>query len=71
MITTTPNAPTCPNCTRLMELARVTPRLGGLPELQTFICRPCGVALTEAVESNVARPDTRPDTWRDTPPVER
>jgi hypothetical protein len=37
-----------------MTLARVTPRLGGLPELQTFVCRPCGVTFTEAVEDRVA-----------------
>jgi hypothetical protein len=40
-----------------MKLARVTPRVGGLPELQTFECRPCGVTLTEAVEDLAARPD--------------
>jgi hypothetical protein len=40
-----------------MRLARVTPRVGGLPELQTFECRPCGAALTEAVEDLSARPN--------------
>jgi transposase-like protein len=49
-----PNVPLCPNCGRRMTLARVTPRLGGLPELQTFVCRPCGVTFTEAVEDRVA-----------------
>jgi hypothetical protein len=40
-----------------MKLARVTPRVGGLPELQTFECRPCGVALTDAVDDLSARPN--------------
>jgi len=53
-----PNTPICPNCGRAMKLARVTPRLGGLPELQTFECRPCGVTLTEAVEDRYARPQS-------------
>jgi len=38
-----------------MKLARVTPRFGGLPELQTFECRPCGTTLTEAVGDQSAR----------------
>ena len=50
-----PNTPICPNCGRAMKLARITPRVGGLPELQTFECRPCGVTLTEAVEDRAAR----------------
>ena len=45
------NIPLCPNCSKPMRLARVTPRFGGLPELKTFECRPCGVTLTEAVEN--------------------
>ena len=53
-----------------MELARITPRLGGLPELQTFVCRPCGETLTEAVASPVARPDTDTDACREAPLVE-
>jgi transposase-like protein len=55
----TPNAPHCPNCGRVMKLVRITPRVGGLAELQTFECRPCGVVLTEAVEDRTARPGTR------------
>ena len=51
-----PNTPHCPSCGRLMKLARITPRVGGLPELQTFECRPCGVTFTEAVEDRMARP---------------
>lgn len=34
-----------------MRLARTIPRLGGLPELQTYECRACGVSFTEAVEA--------------------
>jgi len=33
-----------------MRLVRSVPRLGGLPELHTFECRPCGLSLTAAVE---------------------
>jgi hypothetical protein len=54
-----------------MELARITPRLGGLPELQTFVCRACGETITEAVENRIARPDSGRDAWRDVPPIER
>jgi hypothetical protein len=43
------NTPYCPNCGQPMMLARVTPRFGGLPELHTFECRPCGAILTESV----------------------
>jgi transposase-like protein len=66
-----PNTPICPSCGRPMELARITPRLGGLPELQTFVCRACSETLTEAVENRIARPDSGRDAWRDVPPIER
>jgi hypothetical protein len=42
-----------------MNLARITPRVGGLPELQTFECRPCKVALTEAINELSAQPNAR------------
>jgi hypothetical protein len=42
-----------------MKLALVTPRVGGLPELQTFECRPCSVAFTETVDDLSARPNAR------------
>jgi transposase-like protein len=71
MTSDNPNAPICPSCGRPMELARITPRLGGLPELQTFVCRACGETLTEAVENRIARPDSGRDAWRDVPPIER
>jgi transposase-like protein len=44
------NIPRCPNCDESMKLARVTPRLAGLPELQTFECRPCGETVTQSVD---------------------
>ncbi len=44
------SAPLCPHCGQPMRLARTVPRLGGLPELHTFECRPCGISLTAAVE---------------------
>jgi cytidine deaminase len=44
------SAPPCSHCRQPMRLMRTVPRLGGLPELHTFACRPCGVCLTAAVE---------------------
>jgi hypothetical protein len=46
-------SPHCPNCNMPMHLLRVEPRLGGLPELRTFECRPCGLVITQAVEDFV------------------
>jgi hypothetical protein len=52
----------CPKCSNPMRLARVTPRFGGLPELRTFECRRCGVAVTEAVENpGLPNPSHRAD----------
>lgn len=51
-----PSTPICPNCGRTMKLVRTVPRGGGLPDLLTFECRPCGVILTAAVEDASARP---------------
>jgi transposase-like protein len=56
---TAANTPRCPNCSQPMKLARITPRVGGLPELQSFECRPCGVVLTEAVDDLSARPNAQ------------
>jgi len=42
-----------------MKLARVTPRVGGLPELHTFECRPCGVTSTEVTGDLSARPESQ------------
>ena len=40
----------CPSCGKAMRLARTIPKLGGLPELHTFECRPCGVSETTEAE---------------------
>lgn len=49
-----------------MKLARVTPRFGGLPELQTFECRPCRETITEIIEDyrgdRSGRPPAQPKT---------
>jgi transposase-like protein len=39
----------CPACGRPMRLVKSAPR-GGLPELQTFECRACGISFTQAAE---------------------
>ena len=43
-------APCCPSCGAAMRYTRSVPKLGGLPELQTFECRAYGVSITEAAE---------------------
>ena len=42
----------CPICGMRMKLARTTPRLGGLPELQTLECRPCKFGVTAEQDQN-------------------
>jgi predicted RNA-binding Zn-ribbon protein involved in translation (DUF1610 family) len=37
---------TCPVCGSAMKLARIIPKLGGLPELRTFQCASCGEVVT-------------------------
>jgi uncharacterized Zn finger protein len=37
----------CPICGDLMQLARVTPKLGPHPALLTFRCTGCGEVLTK------------------------
>ncbi len=49
--------PHCASCGLPMKLARVTPRFGGLPELQTFECRPCGSVVTETINDLPQRSD--------------
>jgi hypothetical protein len=39
----------CPKCSRPMTLARITPKVGGIPALRTFRCGPCGHVVTEEV----------------------
>lgn len=41
-----------------MPLVRTLPRLGGLPELRTYECRPCGIVFTEA-EDHVPSDEVR------------
>jgi predicted amidophosphoribosyltransferase len=36
------SAPLCGTCGEPMKLIRTLPRLGGLPEVQTFVCKRCG-----------------------------
>jgi transposase-like protein len=38
---------TCELCGAPMKMVRVAPRIGGLPELQTFLCKECNHAITE------------------------
>jgi hypothetical protein len=38
--------PTCPHCGASMQLARVTPRAFGHPELRSFECRACREVVT-------------------------
>lgn len=37
----------CPSCGNVMELARITPKLGPHPALLTFQCNGCGEVVTE------------------------
>jgi hypothetical protein len=41
--------PDCPECGARMALVRITPKLGGLPELHTFRCEECGEVMTNEV----------------------
>jgi hypothetical protein len=38
-----------------MRLARTVPKIGALPELRTYDCRPCSQTLTEADEPGKTR----------------
>ena len=49
---TTPT-PACPSCGNPMRLVQAIPA-SGLPELRTYDCRQCGVAMTEADDSQLA-----------------
>jgi transposase-like protein len=39
--------PNCPSCGKPMVLVRSVPRVGGLPRLNSYQCKPCGVVFTE------------------------
>ena len=56
--------PLCPNCGRSMHLARITPRPGGLTDLQTFGCGECGVWATEAVKITATELHASQDTLK-------
>jgi hypothetical protein len=43
--------PQCAKCGGEMIVASVTPRLGGLPELRTFICNDCGEVVTYEIDN--------------------
>jgi hypothetical protein len=45
----------CPSCGKYMQLKRVIPGLGGLPQTCVYSCQFCGVSLTEADESQQHR----------------
>jgi len=36
----------CPSCGAAMHFSRIVPSIGSLPEMQTFECRPCQLAIT-------------------------
>jgi len=36
----------CPSCGAPMRFLRTVPTAGDLPEMQTFECRPCRLAIT-------------------------
>jgi hypothetical protein len=46
-----PPTPVCPSCGNPMRFARAIPQDGRLPELWTFDCKECGLAVTEAKDS--------------------
>ena len=47
-------APCCPSCGAAMRLVRSIPKIGGLPELESFECRACRVSITEAATPDVS-----------------
>jgi hypothetical protein len=44
--------PPCPRCRQPMRLMHIVPKLGGQPELRSFLCRPCNEATTLAVDDD-------------------
>ena len=46
--------PACPSCGKPMWFARAIAQADGLPELQSYDCEECGVAMTEAEDSQLA-----------------
>jgi hypothetical protein len=43
---TTDQLAICPSCGAAMNFSRTVPSIAGLPEMQTFECRPCQLAIT-------------------------
>jgi len=48
----------CPSCGAAMYFSRIVPSIDGLPEMQTFECRPCQLAITagQVLEFSAAEP---------------
>lgn len=46
-----PDPPPCPECDAPMRLVRIMPKVGGLMELHSFYCEPCGFVETRAQDS--------------------
>ena len=46
--------PACPSCGNPMRFARAISQAEGLAELQTYDCKECGVAVTEAADQQLA-----------------
>jgi transposase-like protein len=49
-----PPVPSCPRCSSRMMLARLTPRLGGMPKLESYRCAACGEVQTIQREESAA-----------------
>jgi predicted amidophosphoribosyltransferase len=43
-------APLCPRCRQPMAFVGSVPKIGALPELRTYQCKPCRETVTEADE---------------------
>jgi hypothetical protein len=47
-----PALPLCPECREPMKLIRTIPKLGGMRQLSSYYCAPCGVAETKEQEDD-------------------
>ena len=52
-----PELPLCPNCTKVMVLARTWRRVGGLPDTMSFECTRCRIVFTEVVTGVGSAPE--------------
>jgi len=59
---TTDQLAICPSCGAAMHFSRIVPSIDGLPEMQTFECRPCQLAITaeQVLEFSEAAEPPRP-----------